>query len=30
MTTYLLITMVFFLLTHGLLVLSENVKGDDA
>ena len=27
---YLLITFVFFLLTYGLLRLSESVKGDDA
>lgn len=27
---YLLITCAFFLLTYGLLALSENVKGDDA
>ena len=29
MITYLLITTVFFLLTYGLLRLSESVKGDD-
>ncbi len=30
MISYLLITTVFFLLTYGLVALSESVKGDEA